>query len=192
MGFFDIFRQLGRDDRDGGALPRFPYHPDPIATGAIKASEAVCACCSRARGYVYSGAPYSIRDDLDDRICPWCIADGSAARTFDASFVQNADQRLPRGVETQLFERTPGYKSWQGEMWLVHHGDACEFHGDATRADLNALTVAEEAAFLRENDFLADEWPDLKANHDPEASSLGIYKFRCRRCGMTRLGLDMS
>lgn len=192
MGLFDIFRRAGRDDRDGGALPRFPYHPDPIATGAIKASEAACACCGRARGYVYNGGPYSIRDDLDDRICPWCIADGSAARTLDATFVQSTEESLPRGVETRLFERTPGYESWQGERWLVHHGDACEFHGDATLADLNALTAAEEAAFLRENDFLADEWPDLKVNHDPQASSLGIYKFRCRRCGTIRLGVDMS
>jgi uncharacterized protein CbrC (UPF0167 family) len=76
-------------------------------------------------------------------------------------------------------------------MWLCHHGDACEFHGDATREDLNALTRAEEAAFLRENEFLIEEWPDLKASHDPKGSSIGLYKFRCRKCGFIRLGVDL-
>lgn len=192
MGLFDIFRRRDRGPGDDGALPRFSYHPDPIATGSVRADMAVCACCGRARGYVYVGGRYSVRDDLDERICPWCIADGSAARTFDATFVQDVEPGLSSKSRSELFERTPGYESWQGEMWLVHHGDACEFHGDATRADLNALTPAEEAAFLGENDFLADEWPDLKANHDPKTSSLGLYKFSCRRCGMTRLGVDMS
>lgn len=189
MGLFDFLLRRGDDEGD---LPRFVYHPEPLKTGAVKASDTVCACCGRARGYVYNGAPYSRLDDLQDRICPWCIADGSAARSLGASFVQNSEEPLPKRTEQRLFERTPGYESWQGEMWLVHHGDACEFHGDATRADLNALTPAEEAAFLRENDFLVDEWADLKARHDPQDSSLGIYKFRCRRCGMTRLGVDMS
>lgn len=192
MGLFDIFRRRDRDEGDDGALPRFAYHPDPLATGAVKVGNAVCACCDRARGYVYNGAPYSVRDDLDDRICPWCIADGSAARMFDATFVQDSDVPLQGRARSELFERTPGYESWQGERWLVHHGDACEFLGDATRADLNALTPAEEAAFLRENDFLIDEWTRLKADHTPKASSLGLYKFRCRRCRMIRLGVDSS
>lgn len=192
MGWFDRFRRRDDGATSGDGLPRFTYHPDPVSTGAIKASDAVCACCDRGRGYVYAGAPYGVRSDLDGRICPWCIADGSAARTLGVSFVQDTETSLPERIAAQIFERTPGYVSWQGEMWLVHHGDACIFLGDATREDLNALTPAEEAAFLRENDFLAEEWPDLKRDHDPADSSLGLYRFRCRRCGMIRIGVDMT
>ncbi|MFI9835323.1 CbrC family protein [Streptomyces sp. NPDC051913] len=34
-------------------LPVFRYHPDPIATGAVRASAETCACCERATGWIY-------------------------------------------------------------------------------------------------------------------------------------------
>ncbi|MEU2338226.1 CbrC family protein [Streptomyces sp. NPDC013172] len=30
-------------------LTGFPYHPDPLATGAVVASSTTCFCCERAR-----------------------------------------------------------------------------------------------------------------------------------------------
>ena len=188
MGLLNLFRKPKGDE----PFPRFTYHPDPVATGAVRSSNATCLCCGRARGFVYNGSPYAPRDDLYDVVCPWCIADGSAAKKYQAEFVQASEDELPPAIHRRLFERTPGYESWQGEFWLCHHDDACEFHGDATRADLNALTGPEEALFLQENPFIEDWWPDMKANHDPNASSIGVYKFRCRHCGLTRLGVDMS
>jgi uncharacterized protein CbrC (UPF0167 family) len=59
-------------------LPTFKYHPDPIRSGSIIASENICRCCTRARGYIYAGPTYSEKDDLDAAICPWRIGDGSA------------------------------------------------------------------------------------------------------------------
>ncbi len=189
MGLFDRFRKTRGDE----TFPRFRYHPDPIATGAVKPSDATCECCNRARGFVYYGeARSSATDQTFDAICPWCIADGSAARRLGLSFVLDTEIELAPAVQRELRERTPGYLSWQGETWLCHHGDACEFHGDATHEDFNALTQAEEALFLEENDFLEDWWPDMKVKHDNQTSSVGVYRFRCRHCGLTRLGVDMS
>ena len=37
-------------------LPVFRYHPDPIASGSIVASDAQRACCSARRGFIYTGA----------------------------------------------------------------------------------------------------------------------------------------
>jgi uncharacterized protein CbrC (UPF0167 family) len=68
------------------ALPVFRYHPDPVRSGSIKESASVCKSCGRARGFIYVGPVYAEADDLDDRFCPWCIADGSAAAKFDAYF----------------------------------------------------------------------------------------------------------
>ncbi|MDK9806970.1 CbrC family protein, partial [Vibrio sp. D406a] len=31
-------------------LPKFKYHPDPIATGVFEKSDDICECCSKAKG----------------------------------------------------------------------------------------------------------------------------------------------
>jgi len=36
-------------------LPTFRYHPDPLASGSIAASDAACACCNQHRGFIYTG-----------------------------------------------------------------------------------------------------------------------------------------
>ena len=59
-------------------LPRFRYHPNPLATGAVKASDAICVCCGLSHGHIYGGPVYAVTV-LDDSLCPWCIADGSAS-----------------------------------------------------------------------------------------------------------------
>src|SRR6266480_2367057 len=69
----------------GLPLPEFRYHPDPRATGVIVASEARCVACSRTRGFIYTGPVYAEQEFID-AFCPWCIADGTAARRFDAEF----------------------------------------------------------------------------------------------------------
>ena len=172
------------------ALPRFTYHPDPVATGAVEKSDAECACCGKARGYVYAQAPYCEEDDLEGAICPWCIADGSAAKKYDATFVQEVENGAPDSVVKEIMERTPGYESWQGEIWLTHCNDACEFHGDMSRADLAALSPEAEAQFLAENDFI-DDWPEFKKHYAPKGDT-ALYKFVCRHCGLVRIGVDMS
>ena len=84
------------------ALPHFRYHPDPIRTGVVEASSGVCACCGQARGFVYTGPVYG-EEELDDRLCPWCIADGSAAANLGASFAD--DWALVRaGVAREIVE----------------------------------------------------------------------------------------
>jgi uncharacterized protein CbrC (UPF0167 family) len=67
----------------GEQLPRFLYHPDPIATGSVVGSPVVCSCCGQLRALTYVG-PVFAEDELEDELCPWCIADGSAAETYDA------------------------------------------------------------------------------------------------------------
>jgi uncharacterized protein len=70
-------------------LPQFRYHPDPVRSGSVIASDAQCVCCSARRGFIYAGPVYSERE-LDEMLCPWCIAEGSAHQTFDASFADPA------------------------------------------------------------------------------------------------------
>jgi uncharacterized protein CbrC (UPF0167 family) len=111
-------------------LPEFPYHPDPIATGAIEESGAVCVNCGRARGFIYAG-PVFAADELADALCPWCIADGSAAARWDASFtdVPELPDDVPAEAIMRVLRRTPGFNGRQQEHWMFHCGDGAAFLG---------------------------------------------------------------
>jgi uncharacterized protein CbrC (UPF0167 family) len=176
-------------------LPTFRYHPDPLATGSVKASTTACRCCGQARGFIYAASVYA-RDRLRDSICPWCIADGSAARKFEAMF--SDDHPLVKaGVSDQVIEevtrRTPGFNSWQQETWLSCCGDACEFHGDAPRAELQALQGDDLARTLSDLGWGKQEqhWPQFIQNYRPGGDP-AVYKFVCRHCHITKYAVDCS
>jgi uncharacterized protein CbrC (UPF0167 family) len=112
-------------------LPTFRYHPDPVGTGSVIASDAACACCGVHRGFIYTGPVYAV-DELDDALCPWCIADGSAAARFDASFTDvgvDVPADVPADVPDEVARHTPSFSSWQQDHWLYHCADACAFIG---------------------------------------------------------------
>lgn len=112
-----------------GALPTFRYHPDPIATGSIEPAPDECLACGRARGFRYVGPVYA-ETELNEQLCPWCIADGSAARKFDAEFTDvglGLPPDVPDSVTDEIAHRTPGFHSWQQDHWLYHCGDGCTF-----------------------------------------------------------------
>jgi uncharacterized protein CbrC (UPF0167 family) len=133
-------------------LPSFRYHPDPLETASIVLSRATCSACGEARGFAYTGPVYG--EDVVDDVCPWCVADGSAAEKFDAEFT-DVGAGVPDGIDAavldELATRTPGFTGWQQEHWLYHCNDAMAFLG---RAD--------------------------KSPHDDEAPS--VYVFRCLHC----------
>src|SRR5512147_1560630 len=99
-------------------LPGFRYHPDPLASGSVVASDKTCRCCGKARGYIYAGPVYA-EDELEESICPWCIADGAANRKFDATFfdAEAVADEVPDAAMDEICERTPGYIAWQQGHW---------------------------------------------------------------------------
>lgn len=175
-------------------LPHFRYHPDPVKTGIIVESAIGCVSCGRPRGFVYTGPVYSTRRDLADRICPWCISDGSAAKDLGASF---ADERplFIRNIEKSIREevnlRTPGYVSWQQESWLCHCDDACEFHSDAGIEDVRNASIETKSDFLAEYELDDATWRLLTEEYRPGGDP-AFYKFVCRHCRLVRLGYDCS
>ena len=163
-------------------LPRFKYHPDPVSTGAITPSDAECECCGEARGYIYTGAPHA-EEDLE-AICPWCIADGSAAEEFDAEFV-DAHSLEQAGLSDDIIEevtkRTPGFESWQGERWLAHCEDACQFLGNLPADRLSHLDEDDRRAIMSTLP-ISWIWESVEKIYEP-AGQPGIYWFKCRHCG---------
>jgi len=166
-------------------LPEFGYHPDPLATGFVERSDGTCLSCGQPRGFIYTG-PVSAVDELVNSFCPWCIADGSAAARFAASF--SADEPVPEGVPREVVDavttRTPGFSGWQQSHWLYHCGDGAAFLGLAGWPELEGLPDALDA-LRHEHDGLG--WtPKLIEEYLRELDKDGspsAYLFRCRHCG---------
>lgn len=175
------------------SLPYFPYHPNPLATGAIEASDKECLCCEQARGFIYTSTVFSRHEQLSP-ICPWCISDGSAAKKFDATF-NVVHSPKSKGVESLILEevekRTPGFISWQQDSWLVHCNDVCEFHGDATREDVMAASAETKTEWFHEYGLSEAEWLLVTSEYEPGGEQ-GIYKFVCRHCNQILFGWDCS
>jgi uncharacterized protein CbrC (UPF0167 family) len=175
------------------SLPEFRYHPDPISTGSIKASEATCVCCDQARGYIYAANTYC-EEDLEEALCPWCIADGSAAAKFDATFSDD-NSLLEADISVEIVEevtrRTPGFTSWQQELWQTCCDDACEFHGDATKANLKALKGKSLEEILEQMDCDKEEWTEFLKIYEP-GSSPAVYHFVCRHCKKPKYAVDFD
>ncbi|MFK4101372.1 CbrC family protein [Streptomyces sp. NPDC019531] len=158
-------------------LPRFPYHPNPVATGSVTTSDSPCVCCGQERGWVYTGPVYAA-DAPDSGICPYCIAFGKAAERYDASFADGIEGDVPEDVVTAVLRRTPGFFAWQSPHWLTHCGDGAEFLGAAGARELKEHPDAV--------DHLRAQWPDHRfdgflASLDKDDQPTA-YLFRCRVC----------
>jgi uncharacterized protein len=150
------------------------------------ASPQCCQCCQRARGYIYTGPVYS-EQELAEALCPWCIADGSAAKRFGATFVDSeafaADASEP--VIEEITERTPGFNTWQTERWPSCCGEPAAFVTPAGIAEIRAQFYQLEGSLMTHivhdlglsggaaRQFLES----LRRDHSPT-----VFVFKCQRC----------
>lgn len=168
-------------------LPKFKYHPNPVETGSFVQSDTNCVSCSKASGWIYVGPVYG-EADLDDVLCPWCIADGTAHTKLGAEFVDPDAvggygfwESVPANVIDEVSFRTPSFSGWQQERWFTHCKDAAAFSGPAGKRELEQLGRGAMAAIELESGFAGQVWLDywntLDRDHGPTA-----YLFRCRHC----------
>ncbi len=190
VGFMEIARNHSDEDRpqDGNAQ---------LATGAIRVDEDTpCLGCNRIRGYIYTGPAYTEKNFiLTHHICPWCIADGTAAKLFGASFTDTAMIDVPDAVRKEIEQRTPGFHGWQQEEWLACCDDGAAFLGVAGNAELrrdfpDAIPAVKN--FLKEEMDLEDDdaeeyFESLQKGGEPSA-----YVFRCMHCGKYLAYVDQS
>lgn len=47
---------------------------------------------------------------------------------------------IDSAIVDEVTQRTPGFETWQQEVWLTHCNDACAYLVDATKADLIGVT----------------------------------------------------
>lgn len=167
-------------------LPNFKYHPFPLETKSIVASKDTCDCCKQSRGYIYRGPSYG--EDIET-VCPWCIADGSAAEKFDLEFTPidgvgdyGAWGQVTDTIADEVSRRTPGFFGWQQERWWIHCGDAAAFIGRAGHKEIEEFGADLLEALKCESGVSEETWPDyfsaMQADGSPTA-----YVFRCLHCG---------
>jgi uncharacterized protein CbrC (UPF0167 family) len=175
-------------------LPKFRYHPDPIASGSVEESDRQCRACGERRGYIYAGPVYS-EEALEDSICPWCIADGSAAEKFEASYVDSeafADG-TPEAAMEEISLRTPGYNSWQSEHWPMCCGDATVFVTPAGIAEIRASYRQLEGFVLNHIIYnMSISGGAAKRLLDSLERDRGptVYLFQCLQCETFHYHID--
>lgn len=168
-------------------LPQFRYYPDPVGTGAFEEGEAkTCPCCGKKSTVYYSTLPYCIENV--ENLCPLCISNGEAAKKYDATFVQDAEWNgePDKEKDEELFRRTPGYISWQGEYWLSCCDDYCAYLGTVGTRELKAMDIADE---VFEEYEARNEFEDAREYLVKDGSLCG-YLFRCLHCGKYHLWVD--
>ena len=168
-------------------LPKFRYHPNPLDTGAFKEGEAkTCPCCGKKSTVYYSTMPYGIENV--SYLCPLCISSGEAAKKYDATFIQDAEWKgePDKEKDEELFCRTPGYISWQGEYWLSCCGDYCAYLGTVGTKELKAMDIADE---VFEEYAAKNEFEDVEEYLVKDGSLCG-YLFTCLHCKKYHLWVD--
>lgn len=168
-------------------IPPFRYHPDPIGTNAFEEGEPqICPCCGRESDIYYAFMPYCI--DNVEHLCPICISNGKAAKKYDATFVQGAEVIVgfDKEKDDELFRRTPGYVSWQGEYWLSCCNDYCAYLGTVGTRELKAMDIADEV--LREY-AARSEFEDIEEYLIKDGPLCG-YLFQCLHCGKYHIWVD--
>lgn len=168
-------------------LPRFRFHPDPVASGSVAQSRAQCARCGQRRGFTYTSTLYA--HENVQGLCPWCIADGSAARQFGASFV-DGEPLVRAGIAPDLIDevchRTPGFATFQTEVWQACCGLPGVFSGALDAEGMTGLTD-DELEWLAVPSWQRDLWRAM----DPTRTGIAVFVFVCETCGKRRLWADI-
>ena len=124
-------------------------------------------------------------------LCPWCIADGSAAAKFNGEFQDCAsiDHVSDPEKVKELTERTPGYHGWQQEYWMAHCDDFCAFMGYVGWKEIEEMGLAQEIEETYRQDLCGFEFADIR-QYMVQGGSMQGYLFRCLHCGKHFLYAD--
>jgi len=164
-------------------LPRFRYHPDPVATHSVQTREGfTCGVCGEARSHAYIGPYFADNFGFEngDEICPWCIADGRAARDWNVTFVppailtDSARRAMPPEALAELELRTPSFLCVEQEQWLDHHGEAAAYIGPIGYDEYQRLPP-QAAAAVRQCGYSVE-----RLRYDGDGPT--AYLFRCLHC----------
>lgn len=172
-------------------LPHFKYHPDPISSGVFEQRPILCSVCGLERDYAYVGPIYAVKA-VEADICPWCIADGAAAAKYNAEFgdTVGCEDITDKAATTEYLRRTPGYKTWQGQSCLSHHGDFCAFIRYASWDDVTAHRADLKDDL--ETSLSELDWAEPELQKAMLHEHISGYLLQCVHCGKYRMYWDFD
>lgn len=168
---------------------KFKYHPNvwkqDVFTEIAENEMLECECCNKRTRYYLQNMYSSANVEC---ICPECVANGKASEKFNGEFIQYAeiDKVSDDEKRKELFCRTPGYVSWQGEYWLACCNDFCAYIGDVGTKELEEMGIADEV--FAEYDA-RNEYEDARLYLE-KAGSMAGYLFQCLHCQKYHLWVD--
>ncbi|MBR4777032.1 MAG: CbrC family protein [Lachnospiraceae bacterium] len=165
--------------------PFFKYNPNVYSTEYVVKAKGKCQCCG---GEVDEYVETMYCKENVECICLNCVASGEAAKKFDGSFVQGAMPLDDDEKKKELFCRTPGYLSWQGEYWLTCCNDYCAFIGEVGIEELNELGIADEVI----NEYETNNNCVLEREQLVKGGDICGYLFKCLHCEKYHLWVDMN
>ena len=169
-------------------LPKFEYHPNIYENDIVEFKKGKCNCCNKEVN-VFVSSMYC--NENVECICMNCIKDGLAAKKFNGTFIQYAENITDSNKREILLYKTPGYVSWQGEYWLSCCDDYCEYIGDVGIEELNNLNITDEVIDEFCEKFKIFDSNMLKENLIAKGSVAG-YLFKCKHCNKYHLYVDME
>lgn len=191
-------------------LPTFKYLSDPKRLFKVNTDGLECVCCGRISKYVYYG-PFMYNKNLDclpldfkeDTIlCPYCIQNGAAAKTFDGKFTWSGD--IQRGASKEgrheVSLRTPSFYSLQEICWLSCCGDPCKYVGQIgdfidlwhyEQIDIDEKIDSRIVEAIMDNEITSNMTFD-EIIETVRVDGIGIYIFQCLHCGKFKVHVDMG
>lgn len=173
------------NQREKNARPKFRYQPYLYENGVVQYGENTCQCCgNKVTEYITS--MYCTQEV--DCLCLRCVASGKASEKFKGTFIQDVEKMMEDKQKTEeLFERTPGYVSWQGEYWLTCCDDYCAYIGTVGTKELQEMDIMEEV--ISDYEIHNKGYDNIRDYLTKEGSLCG-YLFQCLHCGKYRLWVD--
>lgn len=174
------------------SLSTFRYYRDPLGDATIEESAARCAACDRARGFIVTSPLYGATVPDEAQVCPWCVADGTAAGRFDARLNEVAPGASLEATTT-VERRTPGFPTWQDLDWPTHCRDVGVYLGQPSGDELRQNREAHDALLAevaryewgRDEDYMRDFIDGL-------GGSQVLYLFECPNCGKQLIRWDLD
>lgn len=172
-------------------LPHFKYQPNALKLGLIEKKNFTCSVCEIEREYAHVGGMYTAAKVT--LMCPWCVADGSAAKKYDGVFIDATGCEKvtdPRKI-TELVTTTPKYLGWQEEAWLAHCDDYCAFMQYVGWKEIQHL----KDDLMNDIEKIKSDWNFSQLEFEQSlvnGSGTQGYLFKCLHCDHYRLHVDLN